>query len=177
MVLTTNFGDLLDKIFGTIANPHNSEETKEAIRGLSVSELICARAYLGQREAQFKEINSRIDAVLNEKDISEFPAENTLFSVTDSVASSVVGGVKVETKIDTIRSTSNKRTAEKVRDEIARLGLNAQYTKTSIELRNDVLFADKAKGNVLPASLDGLLSTEERRKRVTSFVPIKTEEN
>lgn len=171
-VLTANFNELLDTIFGTSEKPHDSEEIKNAIANLNAAGLISARVYISQREAQLKEVNAYIDKALAEKDSSNFPSENSLFSVLDSATQEAIGGLRVETKIEKVRSTSNSRTAEKVKEELAKLGIQEQYTDTVVRLKNDVLFEAKAQ-NALPPSVDGLLTEEERTSRAITYVPPK----
>lgn len=171
-VLTANFNDLLDTIFGTSEKPHDSEEIKSAIANLNPVGLISARVYISQREAQLKEVNAYLDKALAEKDSSNFTGENALYSVLDSVTQETIGGLRVETKIEKVRSTSNSRTAEKVKEELAKLGIQDQYTDTVVRLKNDVLFEAKAQ-NALPPSVDGLLTEEERTSRVFTYVPPK----
>jgi len=171
--LSADFTELFNKVFGPNDHPNDAEQTREAISQLSTNELVAFRAYIGQREAQFHEVNSALDAALAQKDIAEFPSESTLFSVSDKETQEAVGGVRVETVVTTIRSTKNKSTAEKVKEALKTNGILDKYTKQSIELQNDVLFEAKDKGT-LPSSVANLLTETDKSERVSSYIPIKT---
>lgn len=171
--LSANFSELFNKVFGPSDEPNNAEQMQEAIASLSTSEAIALRAYIGLREAQFHEINATLSASIASRDISQFPSESALFSVTDEETNEVVGGVLVETKVTTVRSTKDKRTAEKVKEALQANGLLGTYTKQSIELQNDTLFEANANG-VLPQSVSSLLTETKKSERVSSYVPVKT---
>lgn len=165
--------EVLSTIFGTYDNRLSFAETISSLEKLTVDELSAARAYLGEREATFKEINAKIDELLKSIDTSKFPNENTLISVYDTGTKKVIGGVSVETKVETTRSTKSKKNAEEVKKELAAAGLSAEYTRTSVELKNDALFEAKA-NNKLPASVANLLSETQQSKRSVSFLPTES---
>lgn len=171
-VLSADFNELYDKVFGTTKKPHSSQETADALASLSTSDLICLRAVIGLRESQCHDVNAAISSEIAERPLSEFPSEDTVFAVKDSGTQTqvIIGGVKVETKITRKRSTVDKKVAQKVKDELNSAGLLATYTKTSVELINDALYEAKANGT-LPASVSALLTETEKRDRVSTFVP------
>ena len=170
-VLSADFKELYDKVFGTAKKPNSSKETADALASLSTSDLICLRAAIGLRESQYHDVNAAISSKIAERPLSEFPSEDTVFAVKDSRKQAIIGGVKVETKVTKKRSTTtDKKVAQKVKDELTSAGLLATYTKTSVELINDALYEAKAKGT-LPASVSVLLTETEKRDRVSTFVP------
>lgn len=169
-VLSADFNELYDKVFGTAEKPNSSQETADALASLSTSDLICLRAAIGLRESQFHDVNAAISSKIAERPLSEFPSEDTVFAVKDSRTQAIIGGVKVETKVTKKRSTIDKKVAQKVKDELNSAGLLATYTKTSVELINDALYEAKANGT-LPASVSALLTETEKRDRVSTFVP------
>ena len=172
--VSADFNQLFDRVFGPSDNPHNAEQIKEAIESLNVCDLVAFRAYLGYRENQFHEVNALLSAQINAHDTKEFPQENTLFAVSDKDSLESFGGVYVETVTDVSLSTSKAKVAAQVKDELKKAGLlNDEFTKTSIELKNQAVFQAKKDGK-LPAAVADLLTETVTTKRVSSYVPIPT---
>ena len=170
--VSADFEQLFDRVFGPSNAPHNAEEIKEAIGNLSVCDLVAFRAYLGYRENQFREVNALLSEQINAHDVSDFPQENTLFAVSDKDTSEPFGGVYVETVTDVSLSTSKAKVSTQVKDELKKVGLlNDDYTRTSVELKNQALFQAKKDGK-LPASVSDLLTETVTTKRVSSYIPV-----
>lgn len=171
--LSANFSELFDKVFGTNDEPNDEEARKRTILSLRTNELIALGTYLGLGEKQFHEVNATISEALSRAPLTDFPAEDSLFTVMDEETGETVGGFAVETKKTCVRSTKDKRVSEKVKEALTQNGLLATYTRQSVELKNDLLFQDKENG-VLPQAVASLLTETEKTERISSYVPIES---
>lgn len=167
--LSANFSELFDKVFGTSDEPNDEEEQKRIILSLRTYELIALGTYLGQ----FKKASAAISEALSQAPSTDFPAENSLFTVIDEETGKSIGGLTVKTKKSFARSTQDKRVSERVKQALTENGLLATYTRQSVELNNDLLFKDNANG-VLPQAVASLLIETEKTERTSSYVTTKS---
>lgn len=173
--ISADFGQLLDRVFGTVNKPKSFAEILEETEKLSTLELVALRGILGDRENMFRQINAKIDANLSEKAITDFKSEDTLISVVDQASGTCVGEVGVKTVTTVSRSTKNAKTATKIKELLENNNLTGTYTKTSVELKNDVLYEAK-KNNALPAEISALLTEETTSSRCVTYSPARKQE-
>ena len=80
----------------------------------------------------------------------------------------------METETKTTYSTSNAKNRDQVLDALDKAGVTNQYTKTTIEVDNKKLSADKKSG-ALPPSVADVFTENVSSKRVTKFQKLASE--
>lgn len=174
LIIDISVTAIFDKVFGTRDNPNDTAAQKAAIQSLSRDEAIGFCAYVGRRVQEFSDIFAQGASNTNNAPITDFPAENALFAVRNTDNGEMIGGVSVETETKTTYSTSSANNRILVLDALNKAGVTNQYTKTTIEVDNKKLSADKKSG-VLPPSVADVFTENVSSKRVTKFQKLASE--
>lgn len=178
--LSFDRGEMMTSVLNDGTHTLTPEERADNLKSMSVDKLLCALALFSKTANGFLEIAAAIENEIEKRDESEFIAafgkQDVAVAVEDQATHESYGGASVTTKSKTTRSTiTSKKNRDLVLEAIKKAGLEAKFTKTSIELQNDALFTAFADGS-LPNSVSSLLSESTSTSRDASFVPGFTED-
>lgn len=174
LIIDISVTAIFDKVFGTRDNPNDAAAQKAAIQSLSRDEAVGFCAYVGRRVQEFSDIFAQGADNTNHTPVTDFPSESTLFAVRNTDNGEMIGGVSVETETKTTYSTSTPKGRTQVLDALDKAGVTNQYTKTTIEVDNKKLSADKKSGTLPPAVAD-VFEENVSTKRVTKFQKLASE--
>ena len=174
IVIDISVTAIFDKVFGTRDNPNDAAAQKAAIQSLSRDEAVGFCAYVGRRVQEFSDIFAQGASNTNNTPITDFPSESTLFAVRNTDNGEMIGGVSVETETKTTYATSTPKGRTQVLDALDKAGVTGQYTKTTIEVDNKKLSADKKSG-ALPPSVADVFTENVSSKRGTKFQKLASE--
>lgn len=174
VIVDVSITAVFDKVFGTREKPNDAAAQKAAIQALSLDEAVAFCAYVGRRVQEFSDIFAQGADNTNHAPVTDFPKEETLFAVRNTDTGEMIGGVSVKTETKTTYSTANANGRQQVLDALDKAGITNQYTKTTIEVDNKKLAADKKSG-VLSPSVADVFSENVSTKRVTTFQKLASE--